>query len=167
VLATGGADGRVVVRRADRLLLGAGDAPPPPPDAVITGQHQSGVLAVSVASVGGGSRVVVASGGDDQSLSLAWLDAATLARLATAVVPTAHASAVRGVWTDGEAVVSAGLDRTLHGWRVAAEGALPVLAWTRRTQVPAPAGLAVVEGEEEGRRVAVVGRGCQVWGWGA
>ena len=38
-------------------------------------------------------------------------------------LPNAHASAVRGVWTEGEAVFSTGLDQRVRRWRIVAQSA--------------------------------------------
>ncbi|BDA49006.1 probable WD repeat-containing protein 6 at N-terminal half [Coccomyxa sp. Obi] len=91
--------------------------------------HQSGVNAMSAAVVAtseGMCRVLLASGGDDQSLRLThfgitWTLTAprpAVTVLASVHVPNAHSSALRGVWTDGNLVASVGLDQRLRTWKV-------------------------------------------------
>eukprot|EP00884_Botryococcus_braunii_P011598 jgi/Botrbrau1/20439/Bobra.145_2s0004.1 len=98
---------------------------------VLEAAHQSGVNALS-ACFQGPSRLVLVAGGDDQAIRIALLDTAGIAahasrtgdsnlRLklqASLLVPNAHFSAIRGVWTDGTAVFSAGLDQTVRKWRI-------------------------------------------------
>ena len=164
LVVTGGSDGRVVVWDGGGVAAAAtADSPSPPaPLAALAGLHQSGVLALAAATLPAGGGALVASGGDDQALALVWLDARG-APAARAVLPAAHASAVRGVWTDGRELVSVGLDGELVGWRVGARGAPPVRAWARRAQVPAPTCLAGAVDEKGGRLLVVGGRGSQVW----
>lgn len=99
-------------------------------------------------------------------------------------VPNAHASAVRGVWTDGELAFTTGLDQRLRCWRWTAnlhgekderdrsdafresgDGALTEERWVV-TEVPEPTGLDVLRtAEADGRThysVAIGGRGVQV-----
>lgn len=83
----------------------------------------------------------------------------------TARVPNAHGSAVRGVWTDGAAAFSAGLDQCVRSWRVRVRGTDPPgleQAWTRRTQVLEPADLAGCKLGPEEYAVLVAGRGMEV-----
>ena len=99
-------------------------------------------------------------------------------------IPNAHASAVKGVWTDGELAFSTGLDQRLRCWRWVVDfqrrGCYGEAGGTRPasgdailveerwvvTEVPEPSGLDVLPATlEDGRThysVAIGGRGIQV-----
>lgn len=120
-------------------------------------------------------QLLIVTGGDDQALG------ATLLRrgagpsaepgwsvAGTARVPNAHGSAVRGVWTDGAAAFSVGLDQRVRSWRVRTQGAeAPCLAqdWMQRTQVLEPADLAACSLGPEAYAVLVAGRGMEALLW--
>ena len=169
LVVTGGTDGRLVVWRGAQLPSAAKRASDTPaaPTTIIDAAHQSGVLTLSLVCAPTPTPAhafTLVTGGDDQAMCVVWLDASGVCTR-HAHFANAHASAVRGMWTDGAVAVSAGLDRTLAGWRLVdgpdngdVEGPL----WTRRTQVPAPAGVAGLA-RRGGSLIAVVGRGCQVW----
>jgi hypothetical protein len=146
------------------------------PAAVLRCAHQSGVNAVCAArapaalaaALGASPHAwVLVTGGDDQALNAILLEllppssdaGAARVRVAAAVRdPGAHVSALKSLWTDGAAVLTASLDQRLRMWCVrrrvrapvrcradagllAAGGSrhlamlhlrLPLLRWTRR-----------------------------------
>ena len=110
--------------------------------------HQSAVTTLWGVQLA--DRLLVVTGGDDQGLTVV-IDGAT-----TCVASNAHASAVKGVWSDGRLVLSVGLDQRLRVWRLE-DGALVLVQW-HWVQVLEPEGLHVCEGGG-GLHVAVCGRG--------
>ncbi len=105
-----------------------------------------------------------------------------LERVARCHVDNAHASALRGVWTDGTLVFSCGLDQTVAAWRIDChelpeqleDGRGPSeqlsgchLRELQRTalDVLEPALLDAVAGSGRKHTVCVVGRGLQVLEW--
>ena len=194
--------------RAGTAPAGAAPADAPaaaaaaPADLVLERVHQSGITALDLAVVdcdaaAGEARLACVSGGDDQALTLTWLRAAwgggarpsptttpsLTATGASIFLPTAHASAIRGLWAGrwgggGDrgagrlGVVSVCLEQAVRVWRLeegedsgdGAAAAPPTLVEEGgppgRVQVQCPENLA---GLADGGRllVAVVGRGME------
>jgi hypothetical protein len=64
---------------------------------------------------------VLVSGGDDQAVNAVALELTPVCRVLAAVRrPGAHASGVKGVWTDGAAVHTVSLDQRVRSWRLGA-----------------------------------------------
>ena len=111
------------------------------PVAILTQSHQSGVNCSALTRAPGGvpGRLLLASGGDDQTLRVALLSVAragitdasaaevataAVTVLATAAVDYAHSSAIKGVWMNEEGVVATtGMDQRLRVWSARVEGA--------------------------------------------
>lgn len=134
--------------------------------------HQSGVNCVAAANVPGPpGRVLVVTGGDDQAVRVAVCHASAshsplkLQVLQVFSRPLAHASAVRGAWTDGAVAITTGLDQRVNVWGAdLAAGALGPLASCVTEVVDSEAldVLEVARGETRELDVAVVGRGLQL-----
>lgn len=121
--------------------------------------HPSAVTSVCVAACEDAAYSTLITGGDDQSLSIVVLDTAQLQPTWIHRVPNAHASAVRGVWTDGRYVLSVGLDQMLRVWRVDANEGVCMTTW-QWVQVLEPEGLHVVQ-DQGMLHVMVCGRGME------
>nr|XP_011467078.1 PREDICTED: uncharacterized protein LOC101298466 [Fragaria vesca subsp. vesca] len=76
-------------------------------------------------------------------------------------VPSAHSSAVKGVWTDGSWVFSTGLDQRVRCWRLQEEGKLIEYAYLV-ISVPEPEALDAKLCGRNKYQIAVAGRGMQM-----
>jgi hypothetical protein len=134
------------------------------------GAHLSGVNALAAAAPPGGAPPLLLSAGDDQALA-AWAleerHGGALALRVGARVEGAHASALRGAWTDGAAALTAGADQRLRRWRVGAGGAALARAGCAVVQAAEPAALAAAALPGGALRVAVAGRGLELLEWPA
>ncbi|CAL9009232.1 unnamed protein product [Prunus brigantina] len=77
------------------------------------------------------------------------------------IVPSAHSSAVKGVWTDGSWVFSTGLDQRVRCWRLEEEGKLIEHAYLI-ISVPEPEALDAKACGRNHYQIAVAGRGMQM-----
>ncbi|KAH0981980.1 hypothetical protein GBA52_009157 [Prunus armeniaca] len=77
------------------------------------------------------------------------------------IVPSAHSSAVKGVWTDGSWVFSTGLDQRVRCWRLEEEGILIEHAYLI-ISVPEPEALDAKVCGRNHYQIAVAGRGMQM-----
>ncbi|XP_021812748.1 uncharacterized protein LOC110755775 isoform X3 [Prunus avium] len=77
------------------------------------------------------------------------------------IVPSAHSSAVKGVWTDGSWVFSTGLDQRVRCWRLEEEGKLVEHAYLI-ISVPEPEALDAKACGRNHYQIAVAGRGMQM-----
>ncbi|KAK3242223.1 WD repeat-containing protein 6 [Cymbomonas tetramitiformis] len=155
--------------------------------------------------------VVLVSGGDDQAIRVtSWglqrgpphgggevramiaeeertpsssADVVTVTLLSTLMSPLAHFSALRGIWTDGDFVMSTGLDQRLQIWRLSAtagqagggdtemQDAVPIqLVWLQKCmlEVLEPSDLCVYQDSGSSSQeytIAIVGRGMQIVSW--
>ncbi|MCO5580983.1 hypothetical protein L7F22_034858 [Adiantum nelumboides] len=150
------------------------------PELVLPRAHQSGVNSMSVSPVKydehpqqNGRLWVVVSGGDDQALHVAILKATetdstlsanTVCLLEKSIV-SAHSSAIKGVWTDGSFVFTTGLDQRLRVWKF--EGSKQTFSLVECCQtvmnVPEPAAIDAERLLGKNYRIAVVGRGLQIF----
>lgn len=147
-LASGGTDGSIALWNLRDIREGSSNATKPVCE--LQHVHQSGVNAIAMAGD------VLVSGGDDQSLCVILLEGCTVKSMCSHAC--AHASAVRGVWTDGiDLVLSVGLDQRLRRWRLL-QTALLQENESVITQTIEPAGLDV-----QGKSILVVGRGVQLF----
>ncbi|KAM2685571.1 hypothetical protein FF1_047268 [Malus domestica] len=76
-------------------------------------------------------------------------------------VPSAHSSAVKGVWTDGSWVFSTGLDQRVRCWRLEDEGKLIEVSYFI-ISVPEPEALDAKVCGRNHYQIAVAGRGMQM-----
>ncbi|VFQ88926.1 unnamed protein product [Cuscuta campestris] len=154
---------------------------------VFNNTHQSGVncLHVSNVTMPTASDSVfgfcVVSGGDDQSLSCLSFDFTSIENLELSTlehivsfqlqsyqmrlvlvdkIPSAHSSAVKGVWTDGRWAFSTGLDQRVRCWKME-QGKLIERAHLV-ISVPEPEALDVRPLDRNRYQIAVAGRGMQM-----
>ena len=97
------------------------------PSLLLRNAHQSGVNSLSVARApvalasGAADAWMLVSGGDDQAVTALVLELSPTCRVVNAVrKPGAHASGVKGVWTDGTTVHTVSLDQRVSSWRLEA-----------------------------------------------
>jgi hypothetical protein len=129
-LFSGATDGTVAVWDATAAVRNAlaeapGVLPELLPSLVLRHAHQSGVNSLSVArapaaiACGATDSWVLVTGGDDQAVNAVVLELSPACRVAAAIRrPGAHASGVKGVWTDGTAVHTVSLDQRVRSWRL-------------------------------------------------
>ena len=131
-LFSGATDGTVAVWDVSAVMSAAqatpaGQAAPALPELspslLLRNAHQSGVNSLSVAR-GAADACMLVSGGDDEAVNVIVLEMAPTCRVACAVRKAgAHASGVKGVWTDGTAVHTVSLDQRVSSWRLDASAA--------------------------------------------
>ena len=133
-LFSGATDGTVAVwdvsaavhaARAAPAAQPASALPELSPSLLLRNVHQSGVNCMSVARAPGAlargvtDAWMLVSGGDDQAVNALVLELTPSCRVAAAVrKPGAHASGVKGGWTDGTAVHTVSLDQRVCSWRL-------------------------------------------------
>ncbi|KAJ4819986.1 WD repeat-containing protein 6 [Rhynchospora pubera] len=132
--------------------------------------HQSGVNCLHVVSSDEGCFLLV-TGGDDQALHCSTFrlegpvtDGDIKIRvLSEDKIASAHSSAVKGIWTDGTWVFSAGLDQRVRCWKLNQFGKLAEHGHLI-ISVPEPETLDAVISDRENKRyqIAVAGRGMQM-----
>jgi WD40 repeat protein len=117
----------VRVAHAAPAAQAASSFPTLSPSLLLQNAHQSGVNSLSVArapdalACGAADAWMLISGGDDQAVNTVVLELAASCRVTYAVrKPGAHASGVKGVWTDGTAVHTVSLDQRVSSWRLEA-----------------------------------------------
>uniref|UniRef100_A0A8R7VI10 WD repeat-containing protein 6 n=1 Tax=Triticum urartu TaxID=4572 RepID=A0A8R7VI10_TRIUA len=163
------------------------DVPEVQPLQMLTGVHQSGVNCLHVSemerqscSMPGMSYCII-SGGDDQAVQcfvftlgspqacstntsniISSPDKGGLQILDQHTVPSAHGSAVKGIWTDGAWAFSTGLDQRIRCWKMSPSG-----KFTEHSHViisvPEPETLDVFHDRGSGKyHIAVAGRGMQM-----
>ena len=157
------------------------------PAGVFTRAHQSGVNGLALARAPGGApgRLLLATGGDDQTFRVAALRVAprddggagfAVSALAVTAVDFAHSSAIKGVWMDARGVAATtSHDQRLRVWRADVEeedgdgeagGSVRVRvepAAGSFVECPEPEGLDALAGADGKTRVAVSGRGVQMF----
>jgi WD40 repeat protein len=130
-LFSGATDGTVAVWDASPAVRHAvaapdeapGVLPELAPSLVLQHAHQSGVNSLRIACqpAATADAWVLVSGGDDQAVNAVALELTPVCRVLAAVRrPGAHASGVKGVWTDGAAVHTVSLDQRVRSWRLGA-----------------------------------------------
>lgn len=130
-LFSGATDGTVAVWDASAAVRHAmaapeeapGVLPELSPSLVLQHAHQSGVNSLRVARqpAAAADAWVLVSGGDDQAVNAVALELTPACRVIAACRrPGAHASGVKGVWTDGAAVHTVSLDQRVRSWRLGA-----------------------------------------------
>ncbi|KAG8095826.1 hypothetical protein GUJ93_ZPchr0013g35650, partial [Zizania palustris] len=151
---------------------------------IFSGVHQSGVNCLHVSEMEDCSCLTldmpycIISGGDDQALQCFCFTLGSLQGCSTNAgidspnndavkiigqhrVPSAHSSAVKGIWTDGIWAFSTGLDQRIRCWKMESCG-----RFTEYTHiiisVPEPETLDVFHDRERKYQIAVVGRGMQM-----
>ncbi|XP_019059747.1 PREDICTED: WD repeat-containing protein 6 isoform X2 [Tarenaya hassleriana] len=167
-----------------------GDSPPETskvePSHVVRRAHQSGVNCLHVScsrssqSHGNCFSFDVISGGDDQALHYLSFDifdsgkksetmmhtgqnqicSYRLRLIDHGVMTSAHSSAVKGVWMDGNWVFSTGLDQRIRCWHIDEDGKLTERAHVI-ISVPEPEALDARTCGENRYQIAVAGRGMQ------
>lgn len=163
------------------------DVPEVQPLQMFSGVHQSGVNCLHVSemeqrsSSAPGMSYCIVSGGDDQavqcfvftlgplpgcSANTASLsspcDNGELKILGQHTVPSAHGSAVKGIWTDGAWAFSTGLDQRIRCWKMGPSGKFMEHSHVI-ISVPEPETLDVFHDRGSGKyRIAVAGRGMQM-----
>ena len=148
--------------------------------------HQSGVNGLALARAPGGApgRLLLATGGDDQTFRVAALRVAprddgvagfAVSVLASTATDFAHGSAIKGVWLDARGTAATtSHDQRLRVWRVdvieeeacGAGGSVRVrveAAAGSFVECPEPEGLDALAGADGKTRVAVSGRGVQMF----
>ncbi|KQK24040.1 uncharacterized protein LOC100829848 [Brachypodium distachyon] len=161
------------------------DIPEVQPTRIFSGVHQSGVNCLHVSEIEcpsstPGMSYCIISGGDDQAVqcsvfrlgslqdrsmnatSLNSPDNNSLKILCQHTVPSAHSSAVKGIWTDGVWAFSTGLDQRIRCWKMGPSG-----KFTEHSHivvsVPEPETLDVFHDRGGGKyHIAVAGRGMQM-----
>ena len=157
------------------------------PAGVFPRAHQSGVNGLALARAPGGApgRLLLATGGDDQTFRVAALRVAprddggagfAVSALAVTAVDFAHSSAIKGVWMDARGVAATtSHDQRLRVWRADVEeedgdgeagGSIRVRvepAAGSFVECPEPEGLDALAGADGKTRVAVSGRGVQMF----
>eukprot|EP00250_Pteridium_aquilinum_P022674 c2553_g1_i1 orf=96-4151(+) len=146
------------------------------PDFLLPCAHQSGVNSLFVSTVKGEEHAhqnnrtcVVVSGGDDQALHVAIFTVDekndSVVCLVKESILSAHSSAIKGVWTDGSLVFSTGLDQRLRAWKLLVSKQCCSLVECCQTviNVPEPAALHVEHFNGRNYRIAVGGRGLQIF----
>nr|GEV10944.1 hypothetical protein [Tanacetum cinerariifolium] len=141
---------------------------------VLKNAHQSGVNCLHVSDARNNESCFscyVVSGGDDQALhgfcfNVTSSDKSTSEKYQIVFshpdkIASAHSSAVKGVWTDGDWVFSTGLDQRVRCWRVSVDGKLSEHAHLV-VSVPEPEALDVSVCGGNMYQVAVAGRGMQM-----
>ncbi|KAL4572190.1 hypothetical protein LXL04_018959 [Taraxacum kok-saghyz] len=146
---------------------------------VVKNVHQSGVNCLHVSDVRrceSSFSCNLISGGDDQALHSLTFDVmgmgmgnhSSLLENKYQIVfsdpdkiASAHSSAVKGVWTDGNWVFSTGLDQRVRCWRVSVDGKLTEQAHLI-VSVPEPEALDVRVCGRNLYQIAVAGRGMQM-----
>ena len=150
-----------------------------------SGVHQSGVNCLHVSEMRAcsystpGMSYCVISGGDDQAVhcfsftlgslqdcaintSLDSPDNGAVKIICQHRVPSAHSSAVKGIWTDGIWAFSTGLDQRVRCWKMESSGKFTEYSHAI-ISVPEPETLDVVHDRAERKYwVAVAGRGMQM-----
>ncbi|KAM0835612.1 hypothetical protein ACQ4PT_062823 [Festuca glaucescens] len=163
------------------------DVPEVQPMQTISGVHQSGVNCLHVSEMEracpttGMSSYCIISGGDDQavqcfvftlgspqqscSMNKASLNSpanGALTILSQHAVPSAHGSAVKGIWTDGVWAFSTGLDQRIRCWKMDPSGKFMEHSHVI-ISVPEPETLDVYHDRGRGKyHIAVAGRGMQM-----
>ena len=137
-LFSGATDGTIAVWDVSSVVRAAQAAPASQaasampellPSLLLRNAHQSGVNSLSVARAPVALACafdawMLVSGGDDEAINAIVLELAPTCRVAFAVrKPGAHASGVKGVWTDGTAVHTVALDQRVSSWRLDASAA--------------------------------------------
>ena len=161
-------------------------APALAPAGVFPRAHQSGVNGLALARAPGGApgRLLLATGGDDQTFRVAALRVAprddgvtgfAVSVLASVATDFAHGSAIKGVWLDARGTAATtSHDQRLRVWRVdvieeeacGAGGSVRVrveAAAGSFVECPEPEGLDALAGADGKTRVAVSGRGVQMF----
>ncbi|KAM0907272.1 hypothetical protein ACQ4PT_016234 [Festuca glaucescens] len=157
------------------------------PMQTFSGVHQSGVNCLNVSEMDracpttGMSSYCIISGGDDQavqcivftlgspqqscSMNKASLNSpanGALTILSQHAVPSAHGSAVKGIWTDGVWAFSSGLDQRIRCWKMDPSGKFMEHSHVI-ISVPEPETLDVYHDRGRGKyHIAVAGRGMQM-----
>ncbi|KAM0926475.1 hypothetical protein ACQ4PT_003535 [Festuca glaucescens] len=163
------------------------DVPEVQPMQTFSGVHQSGVNCLHVSEMEracpttGMSSYCIISGGDDQavqcfvftlgspqqscSMNKASLNSpanGALTILSQHTVPSAHGSAVKGIWTDGVWAFSTGLDQRIRCWKMDPSGKFMEHSHVI-ISVPEPETLDVHHDRGRGKyHIAVAGRGMQM-----
>lgn len=153
------------------------------PEFLLPSAHQSGVNSLFASTVKEenhtqqmGHMWIVVSGGDDQALHVATFtvnksynsSANTKSKVVCLIkesILSAHSSAIKGVWTDGSLVFSTGLDQRLRSWclELSRQHCSLVECCQSVINVPEPAALHVEHFSRRNYRIAVVGRGLQIF----
>ncbi|KAI5063151.1 hypothetical protein GOP47_0021698 [Adiantum capillus-veneris] len=153
------------------------------PELVLPCAHQSGVNSLSVSTLKDEEHMqqndrlwVVVSGGDDQALHVAIFKTmetdcistntrANTVGVSEMSIVSAHSSAIKGVWTDGFFVFTTGLDQRLRVWKLEVSKQSSSLVECCQTvmNVPEPAAIHAERLLGRNYRVAVVGRGLQIF----
>uniref|UniRef100_A0A0D9VNJ7 Uncharacterized protein n=1 Tax=Leersia perrieri TaxID=77586 RepID=A0A0D9VNJ7_9ORYZ len=152
---------------------------------IFSGVHQSGVNCLHVSDMEDcsystpGMSYRVISGGDDQAVhclsftlgslqdcaintSLASSDSDAVKIICQHRVPSAHSSAVKGIWTDGIWAFSTGLDQRIRCWKMESSGKFIEYSHVI-ISVPEPETLDVFHDRRERKYwIAVAGRGMQM-----
>ncbi|XP_040378157.1 uncharacterized protein LOC102711140 isoform X1 [Oryza brachyantha] len=151
---------------------------------IFSGVHQSGVNCLHVSEMKDcsysipGMSYCVLSGGDDQAVhsfcftlgslqdcsintSLHSPDNSTVKVICQQRVPSAHSSAVKGIWTDGLWAFSTGLDQRIRCWKMEPSGRFTEYSHVI-ISVPEPETLDVFHEREKKYWIAVAGRGMQM-----
>ncbi|KAF0932871.1 hypothetical protein E2562_012193 [Oryza meyeriana var. granulata] len=152
---------------------------------IFSGVHQSGVNCLHVSEMRDcsysrpGMSYCVISGGDDQAVhcfcftlgslqdcaintSLDSSNNGTVKIICQHRVPSAHSSAVKGIWTDGIWTFSTGLDQRIRCWKMESSGKFTEYSHVI-ISVPEPETLGVFHDRRERKYwVAVAGRGMQM-----
>ena len=194
VACTGATDGTVAAWDLTAVAASIADDANPtrsdsqlaPAGGVFPRAHQSGVNGLALARAPGGApgRLLLATGGDDQTFRVAALRVAprddgvagfAVSVLASAAVDFAHGSAIKGVWLDARGMAATtSHDQRLRVWRVdvieeeacGAGGSVRVrveAAAGSFVECPEPEGLDALAGADGKTRVAVSGRGVQMF----
>ncbi|XP_047083336.1 WD repeat-containing protein 6-like [Lolium rigidum] len=163
------------------------DVPEVQPMQTFSGVHQSGVNCLHVSEMeracptSGMSSYCIISGGDDQavqcivftlgspqqscSMNKASLNSpanGALTILSQHAVPSAHSSAVKGIWTDGVWAFSTGLDQRIRCWKMDPSGKFMEHSHVI-ISVPEPETLDVYHDRGRGKyHIVVAGRGMQM-----
>ncbi|XP_047325939.1 uncharacterized protein LOC124929581 isoform X2 [Impatiens glandulifera] len=138
---------------------------------VLNGIHQSGVNCLRVSHIqnltgldSGSRHIMVVSGGDDQAVNCLQVSLDKNSRMIVTHherIASAHSSAVKGIWTDGNWVFSTGLDQRVRCWRLDNQGRLTERAHLI-VSVPEPEALDVQLYGRDRYQIAVAGRGMQI-----
>jgi len=192
VACTGATDGTVAAWDLTAVAASIADDANPTRDSqlapagVFPRAHQSGVNGLALARAPGGApgRLLLATGGDDQTFRVAALRVAprddgvagfAVSVLASTAVDFAHGSAIKGVWLDARGMAATtSHDQRLRVWRVdvieeeacGAGGSVRVrveAAAGSFVECPEPEGLDALAGADGKTRVAVSGRGVQMF----
>lgn len=163
------------------------DIPEVQPMQTFSGVHQSGVNCLHVSEIDRACSTTsmpsycIISGGDDQAVQCFVFTSGSpqqgsstnmagqnprgngaLKILCQHAVPSAHGSAVKGIWTDGVWAFSTGLDQRIRCWKMALSGKFAEYSHVI-ISVPEPETLDVYHDRERRKyHIAVAGRGMQM-----